>query len=183
MPIHRYPEQETQSSTNRNIGTVYPLGDQEGFFIGSYIHMNTKIKNWVGVFVVGLLVIFGIAGFLLRQNPQTESAAKQSREQATAQKPVVSVTLNKNGDIATYSGIIAQTPYEALVAVTQKERIPVVTKQYDFGVFVQKVADLETGSDMAWIVSVNGISLNVAADKETVKTGDMVEWAYTKAIY
>jgi len=145
--------------------------------------MNTAIKNKLGIILVGLLVIFGIVGFLLRQNPQTESVAKQTREQATTQKPVVTVSLNNNGDIATYSGIIAQTPYEALVNVAQKERIPVVTKQYDFGVFVQKIGDLETGPDMAWIVSVNGKSLTVAADRETVKTGDMVEWAYTKAIY
>lgn len=145
--------------------------------------MNTTTKNRLGIILVGLLVIIGIAGFLLRQNPQTESVVKQSATQKTTQKPVVSVTLNKNGNIATYSGIIAQTPYEALVAVTQKERIPVVVKQYDFGIFVQKIADLETGPDMAWIVSVNGKSLNVAADKATVKTGDMIEWAYTKAIY
>jgi len=141
------------------------------------------MKNRLGIAIAGFLVILGISGFVLRQYPQSEPVSKQSAVQETIQKSVVSVTLNKNGNIATYSGIIAQTPYEALVAVTQKERIPVVVKQYDFGVFVQKIADLETGPDMAWIVSVNGKSLNVAADKATVKTGDMVEWAYTKAIY
>ncbi len=141
------------------------------------------MKNRLGIAIAGFLVILGISGFVLRQYPQSEPVSKQSAVQETIQKSVVSLTLNKNGDIATYSGIVAETPYEALVKVAQEEDIPVVTKQYDFGVFVQKIGDLETGPDMAWIVSVNGKSISVAADKEMVTTGDMVEWAYTKAIY
>lgn len=145
--------------------------------------MKTRqIIHWsfIGIFFV---LCVTIAGYFLRQYVQVPQISKQSTTQETQQKPIVSVTLDKNGDIATYSGVMAQTPYEALVEVSKKEQIPVVTKQYDFGIFVQKIGDLETGPDMAWIVSVNGKSLTVAADKETVKTGDMVQWAYTKAIY
>ncbi len=145
--------------------------------------MKTRqITRW-SFFGVILVMCIGISGFFLQQYVQAPQVSKQLSTQETQQKPIVSVTLDKNGDIATYSGVMAQTPYEALVEVSKKEGIPLVTKQYDFGIFVQKIGDLETGPDMAWIVSVNGKSLTVAADKETVKTGDMVQWAYTKAIY
>lgn len=162
---------------------MYPLGDNEGFFIGRERIMKTKyITRWItiGIFIV---IFLGIAGFFFRNLFRVPSVSRQPTKTQTVEKPLISLTLDKNGDIATFSAISAKTPYEALVVVSQKERIPLVSKQYDFGVFVQKIGDLESGPDMAWIVSVNGNSLTVAADKEDVKTGDMVEWSYKKAIY
>jgi len=97
--------------------------------------------------------------------------------------PVVKVTLDKGEVIATYSGIIAQTPYAALTDVAQREDLELTTKQYDFGVLVEKIGSLKNGTDRAWIVSVNGKSLTVAADKAQLTSGDSVVWAYKQPIY
>lgn len=83
----------------------------------------------------------------------------------------------------TYDAVSAQTVFDALMNVSHAHSISVVKKDYSFGVFVQQIGDLVNTKDKTWIYYVNGVSGNVAADKKTLKNGDVVEWRYTKPIY
>jgi hypothetical protein len=95
----------------------------------------------------------------------------------------VNVTINTGISVATYDGIIASSVFDALAKVSENKKIQLKTKHYDFGVFVEKIGDLVNTKDKAWIYSVNGKSGDVAADKKMVKTGDSIEWLYTKPMY
>jgi len=70
------------------------------------------------------------------------------------------------------------TAFSVLKAISDKENIPLVTQQYDFGIFVKSIGGKESGADMAWIYHVNGESGTIAADKMKVNPGDTVEWKY-----
>jgi len=133
-----------------------------------------------------LLIAVSLLGFFLLRNIQ--SRQKENQDTKSIVKTEVANTgatlvLNDGASIATYSGVTAQNAFEILTIVAEKEKIPLITKQYDFGVFVQKIGEKESGTIMAWIYSINGKSGEVAADKAGLNTGDIVEWKYTKSIY
>ena len=67
-----------------------------------------------------------------------------------SEKPKFQVTLiiDDGQKIATYSSS-QSTAFAALSEVAKQNKIEIVTKQYDFGVFVQKIAGLESGKDQA----------------------------------
>ena len=59
-----------------------------------------------------------------------------------------------------------------------KDSIALETVQYDFGIFVKKIGDLESTAKKSWIYYLNGESGQVAADTQILKDGDLVEWKY-----
>ena len=83
----------------------------------------------------------------------------------------------------TYDAVSAQTVFDALMNVSRAHSISVVKKDYSFGVFIEQIGNLANTKDKTWIYYVNGASGDVAADKKTLKNGDVVEWRYTKPIY
>ena len=135
------------------------------------------------VLVLALIAVFfaGSVSFFTYNQKTVKNPTIQVKKEI--QKPIVTLVLDDGEKAATYSGVSAQNAFEILSVVTEKEKIPLVTKQYDFGIFVQKIGDKESGTAMAWIYSVNGKSGEVAADKANLTTGDTVEWKYTKSIY
>ncbi len=92
--------------------------------------------------------------------------------------PSVSVILDTGTTIATISGVTAQTAYQALIEATKKQNLELKTTQYDFGVFVEQIGSLVNTKEKTWIYFVNGKAGTVAADKQSVNTGDVVEWKY-----
>jgi hypothetical protein len=94
--------------------------------------------------------------------------------------PSVSVIVDTGSTVATVSGIPAQNAFQALSGAAKKQNLELKTKQYDFGVFVEQVGGLPNTADNAWIYFVNGKSGTVAADKQPLNAGDIVEWKYTK---
>jgi hypothetical protein len=144
------------------------------------MHINRKI------IFIALCILVG-AGLMVffTQTTGTRNSSIQPNTiiQKELKNPVVTLVLNDGGRVSTYSGITAQNAFEALTVVTEKENIPLVTKKYDFGTFIQKIGEKESGSEMAWIYFINDASGNVAADKAELTTGDTVEWKYTKSIY
>ena len=83
------------------------------------------------------------------------------------------------GKISTYSAVPAEgSVLDILKSVAGKEGISLETKEYDFGVMVTAIAGRESSAERAWIYFVNGESGAVAADKNNIKAGDVVEWRY-----
>jgi hypothetical protein len=142
-----------------------------------------KIK--VGTFFIILIILVGVI-FVLGpkkisnppENPVSLNISKTENKQ-----PQVTLIIDDGKHISTYSGIVAGSVFEALTEAAAKNKIDVVTKKYDFGIFVSRIAGLNSGSDLSWIYFINGKSGDVAADKAMLKNGDTVEWKYTKPIF
>ncbi len=129
---------------------------------------------------IAALILFGK---VIPRNAVTPQKVSQVASPKALPQTTGTLVLNDGQTIATYSGIAAKNAFELLTIVGEKNNIPVVTKQYDFGVFVEEVRGKKSGADMSWIYFVNGKSGTVAADKYELKNGDVVEWKYTKPIY
>jgi hypothetical protein len=128
-----------------------------------------------GFFIV--LFFFGvIVGRVFPQKAAVLGSIKINQIQSI---PHVSVEIDDGNTIATESAV-ASTAYEALVSVTKEKGMVLEVKQYDFGVFVQKVGDKVSSATMSWIYFINGQSGTVAADKTILKENDVVSWKYMK---
>ena len=62
--------------------------------------------------------------------------------------------------------------------MTEEKGITLEIQQYDFGVFVKTIAGYPSTANKAWIYFINGNSGTVAADKQEIKAGDLIEWRY-----
>jgi len=85
-----------------------------------------------------------------------------------------------NDNFASYNTDVDEktTAFSLLEKVSQKENIPLQTKKYDFGVFVESINGKVSTGEMAWIYFVNGESGQIAADLQKVNPGDTVKWKY-----
>jgi hypothetical protein len=135
------------------------------------------------VFVLIILFAFFLVSRVVPGIKTQKQVAPPVPTLVVPEKRSAILVLDDGKTIATYSGIFAKNAFEILTIVGNQNNIPIVTKQYDFGVFVQKVGDMENTKDKAWIYSVNGKSGEVAADQYELKNGDVVEWKYTKPLY
>jgi len=142
--------------------------------------MNYK-KFFVGC-VLFFCVLF-VGWKIIRFSSYSLQSASLKTQKEIQQQSRVSVTINTGSSIATYDGVLALTVFDGLTTISADKKIELSVKHYDFGVFIEKIGDLENTKDKAWIYYVNGASGDVAADKKTVKNGDVVEWRYTKPMY
>lgn len=142
--------------------------------------MNYK-KLFVGLLAVGVcgFVVWNIAKSH-RKTPQASQAVAIKSTQSSAK---ITFILNTGASIATYDGVLAATPFDALTKISTSQSLTIEKKQYDFGVFVEKIGNFANTKDNAWIYYVNGVSGEMAADKKILKNGDIVEWRYTKPLY
>lgn len=76
-----------------------------------------------------------------------------------------------------------ETAFSVLKNVAERENITLETKQYDFGVFIQKIDKFESTAKNAWIYYVNGQTGQVAADQYKVKAGDKIAWKFEPVKY
>jgi hypothetical protein len=136
--------------------------------------------------IVILLICVVFTGWKFIINPgMTSGPAQPAGITPTTpdRKPQVSVIIDNGQTAVTYDGIPAATAFDALSAVSTRYNIPVEKKQYDFGVFIEKIGNNANTKEKAWIYLVNGQSGDVAADKKITTDGDKVEWRYTKPMY
>lgn len=140
------------------------------------------MKKGISAIIILCLIVIGVGALFILQK-QFKTTPQQQQLPIETTSPAVSVTIFDGSSTATYSGISALTPYEALTKIASQKQISVQTKQYDFGVFVEAIAGKENTKDKTWIYFVNGKSGEVAADKYTLKQNDTVEWNYITPIY
>jgi hypothetical protein len=134
-------------------------------------------KYIITIAVAGIIIAGGLYG---AKHYTPFHTAPVSPSPTAAVKPAVTVVLNTGEEISTVSGIPAENAYTALTVMAKQQNLDVKTKQYSFGVFVEQVGALANSKDNAWIYFVNGKTGIVAADKQSVVSGDMVEWKYIK---
>ena len=142
------------------------------------------MKKCFLILVVCILLGFGFwKGYQIFHGFQSVTEQSDLSVLGDQSKPHVTVMLVFEDVSATYSGIPATTPFEALQTVATDHHIPLQTKTYDFGIFVEGIGDKPTHQDHAWLYFVNGVSGDVAADKKAVQTGDLIEWRYMKPMF
>jgi hypothetical protein len=143
--------------------------------------MKNKKTVLLILLMIGLVGIIFIFPRKIINKSRTISAMISPTQKVD--KPQVTLTINNSQKTTTYSGVLADNAFMALSVVAAQNNIKVVTKQYDFGVFVSQIGDQVSAKDMAWVYYINGKSGEVAADKAALKTGDSVEWRYAEPIY
>jgi len=124
----------------------------------------------IGIFALALAGVF----FSTRTVPGQSAGTAESGQTI----PTVTVDIRNNGVISTYSGIRATTAYDALLGVSRQTGMPVSTKQYDFGMFVERIGDKPSTKDNVWLYFINDASATAAADRQTLYDGDVVSWRY-----
>lgn len=84
----------------------------------------------------------------------------------------------ENSKTFNYSFTGEKTVFDVLAEVANRENIPLESEQYDFGVFVKSLDNVE-GSDYGyWIYLINDDPGMVAADKQIINDKDKIEWEY-----
>lgn len=132
-----------------------------------------------------LLVGAVITGFLLQAGFRfLTTGSIISRDIATMAPPAVEeqgvgVVIDA-GDGTVISGTLptAASAYEALTTVARERNLEVGVREFDFGMFVERIGTYSSTPQKAWLYYVNDQSGDVAADKKAVQPGDRVEWKY-----
>ena len=120
------------------------------------------------IITVAAFVLLGLGAFLSigRQGAETPLASYKSSPQTISIK------------VETTS-----TAYTVLQQELARLNLSYETKNYgDMGIMVEKIGDWQNGGlgGSYWMYYLNGQLAPVAANKQEVKAGDMVEWRFEK---
>ena len=132
------------------------------------------------VALVGFIIVF----FKIFAAIQPAIPASQSRQELSEAKPQesqIDLTIDSgNNSPLTFEYKFGghKTVFDALKDTALANNISLETQNYEFGVFVKSINGLESTAKKSWIYFVNGESGMVAADKNEIKNGDVVEWKY-----
>ncbi len=74
----------------------------------------------------------------------------------------------------------ARNVYEALLEIAKEKGFNVETKQFKYGVLVEKIDNVGNTKDSYWTYFVNNKMGEVAADRYLIYPSDKVEWKYQK---
>lgn len=125
-----------------------------------------------------LLIILLVLVFLGFQIPSAKNLTSQPQPTSQAVQKTVTVVIDDGLVQKTYTDIAGSNAHEALLESAKQGNFEVKSKQYDFGVFVEAIADKSNTKEKSWIYSVNDVSGDIAADKKSLNPGDMVSWRY-----
>lgn len=74
----------------------------------------------------------------------------------------------------------ATTVYEALAEIAKTNDLTVETKQYKYGMIVERIGKDKNEQGKYWLYSINGKMAEIAADKYLVYPKDKIVWTYGK---
>jgi len=132
-------------------------------------------------FIAPLLIILLASGLFIFKEFNSNNTIVIPENQPTGYESRVTVSIdfgNKDIKVLEITAGTEDTAFSVLKKASETNNIELVTKQYDFGVFVQKIDKFESSAKKSWIYYINGESGQVAADKQKLKNGDKVEWKY-----
>jgi hypothetical protein len=132
-------------------------------------------------YIIPLLVAILALGFVVFKNYNSRQSLNIQENQQTGYETRANLAIDfGNKDIKSFELTVKpeDTAFSVLKITTEKEKINLETKQYDFGIFVKKIGEFESTTKKSWIYYVNDKSGDVAADKYQLKNGDKVIWKY-----
>lgn len=136
------------------------------------------MKNKYTLLAVFVLLL---VGFFYFKNTKIENLSDNSNANQAINEVKVDLVIDfGNGDIKNFDLAVnpEDTAFSILKVAAKKEGINLQVKQYDFGVFVEKIGEFESTAKKSWIYYVNGESGQVAADQQKLNNGDKVEWKH-----
>lgn len=148
------------------------------------------MKKQSAVLIIILVAVFALVGLgqlVVWQKANISLPIFKTRELPTPEiapgtvfESQGSITTNIDfGDNNILSGNVeAKNAYEALDKLAEKEGIEIKTKQYKYGLLVEKIGEKENSKEAFWSYSVNGKAGSIAADRYVIHPGDKVEWRY-----
>lgn len=128
------------------------------------------------------LILAAISGILIYAGTKNRVPQPPPTVNQQAETTVAVVVDAGEGQSATYSvkNPADATAFGVLKAAAEANGFAL---DYDppgqYGVFVKGIAGKAGSKEMFWGYSVNGTAGTIAADKQTLKSGDTVTWAYT----
>lgn len=127
------------------------------------------------------IIILFLAGFFYYKNSNLKNSLTTPTSNVAVAESKINLVIDfGNGDIKNFdlTANSEDTAFSILKTATEKENINLQVKQYDFGVFVEKIGESESTAEKSWIYYVNGESGQIAADQQKLKNGDKIEWKY-----
>lgn len=137
--------------------------------------------------IVGLGIIIIVGSWLLFFSNYWQPNAEENNviQKAAETEKEVFLTINDGGGNLNTINIEfreGMTAFDLLKDGAEKLTLPLKTKNYDIGIFIEAIGDKENGQDgKYWLYYVNGQLPMVAADKEIIKIGDKVEFKFEKS--
>jgi hypothetical protein len=142
------------------------------------IMKNKKIISLIILIVVLLAVVYFFPKFF----PKKIDFLNQNSEQNLGK---INLTIDySSGLTQNFTGNFEEgmTAFGFLKIFSQKENFSVLTKDYDFGIFIESIGEKKNGEGgNYWLYYVNGQMPPVAADKYVLKSGDKVEFKFEKS--
>ena len=129
--------------------------------------------------LIGLVIALSAVRLVFPKTQVTKFAPSIVTSSPVAQLSTT-VMIDFGDKQVTYSGIVSPNAYLALVEAAKQDNLEVETKDYDFGVMVEKVGSYQSDSQHAWLYYINGTAGDVAADQKLLGVGDRLEWKYEK---
>lgn len=139
------------------------------------------MKKYIALLVGIVVVVFVASKNFTNVTGNTQPSATDTKE-TEKNEQLVSLTVTFPDETVTqdFNYQDGQTAYSVL---KDFDKVTVQMKQYDFGVFVEKINDLESNLHDTWIYYINGESGKIAADQATLNPGDQIEWKYESITY
>lgn len=139
--------------------------------------MTKKLRVVTFSILIILLAFVGYTFLVTRHTTQTASTPSPTFAQ---QKKEAELVINYGGESKTYQYQFEgeKTAFDILKETADKENIPIATKQYDFGIFVDEINGYKSDQYSAWVYTVNDESVMVGADQKQIENGDKVEWKF-----
>lgn len=141
-----------------------------------------KKKFWLTLVLVVLLLgtSWWFRGRRIVEEKREEAEEEQVEIKETGR---ISLILDfGEGKISTYSADINLAKPVTVLAVLERlsteNDFSLVTKESDFGVFVEEISGVKNSQKQFWLFYVNGQMAQLSADKLELKNGDLVEWKY-----
>lgn len=137
-------------------------------------------KHQFPLLVLSLLALLFLGGGCWTTTVTVNTNATETNSQAQEQLSV-ELTLNKgDGAPVTYPETVVRgtTALALLQTVAEKNNIALTTQQFDFGVLVMGIGDLQQTSSQYWNFIVNGQPATVGASTYELQAGDKIEFRY-----
>lgn len=137
------------------------------------IRNDSMKKRWI--FIAGIILVLILGnGCSLPWQKQIQDAGKQTQEEIK-QTVTLKITTNEG---KTYDYPIEYKESLTAFDLFKWAGVEVTVKEYDFGTFVEGISGVKGEKGYFWIYYVNSQPAMQAADKYTLKPGDVIEWKY-----
>ena len=155
------------------------------------LKMDKKIIIIIAIIIAlacfGLFHWYSGRDFILGQRQTTGSLDKEEAKEIETRPEGALLVIdfgNSQKNETEISFQLNQTVFDLTKAGIERLGLIIEYKPSDFGVLVEKINDFKNGQDgKYWMLYINDKPAVLAADKIEAKSGDKIEWKFTKTSF